>query len=732
MGRKGPAPSTRPSPAGAAPASDEVPLTGARSVALVGHRSSGKTSLAERLLHAGGVVRQAGRVDDGSCLLDDDAESRARRATWQPSFAWLPWGRVALHLVDTPGSEALHDVRRAASAGADGLLLVLSAADGVEAGAAAVCREAVHDDRPLLLALSRCDRASWRDARAAAEAACSLAQRRLVWVTLPWHDDAGQLVGVVDVIARRMLRYDVEAGDGRTSAEPVPAWLAPRVDEVREALFEAVALHDDGPLLEAYLDALTLTPEAAWSGLAKAVADGAVAPAFATSAPGGVGAAPLLDGLERLLPDPAGWTLPADTEGEPAFVAQWVATRVVDGERVAVLRVWRGPVTDNTLWTHAGSGETVRVRKLYRLRGPRRAKAGVAVAGELVATWDPLPGVPGDAFTDGARVPLALPAARPSMAWLWATPAGGMVPGAWEAALAGLDATLAGWRAVDPSVRVELDAARGGVRLSGGDDVGLRRFAEDALRVAGVRAELGPPPLACLERPRSAASGVHGRVERCRGDEVDAFGEVWLDVQPGPWPDDPAPLRFTARVDEDDLPARFVPAVAAGVTDALAQGPTAGFPVVGVEAALVGGAYDAIASEPEHLREAAASALAEALEAVGTELWEPVHEVHVVVPAEVVGAVLALAAGRRGRVTGLQVDDIDARVTVRMPEAELGTFGAALAVSTAGRGWFVARPSHHERVPDELVAAIARRAPARQPGGAGVGSSARAPRAARR
>ncbi|MCA9572256.1 MAG: hypothetical protein KC656_30665, partial [Myxococcales bacterium] len=134
--------------------------TKTRVLALVGHTGAGKTQLAEAMLHAGGAVRRQGRVDDGTALLDLDPEERARHGTAFPGVAWLPWGDATVHLVDTPGHDAAAYVTTLARAGTDADLLVVGAPDGVEGLAEAALRRARHVDRPLIVALSKVDRAS--------------------------------------------------------------------------------------------------------------------------------------------------------------------------------------------------------------------------------------------------------------------------------------------------------------------------------------------------------------------------------------------------------------------------------------------------------------------------------------------------------------------------------------------------------------------------------------------
>lgn len=657
-----------------------------RTFALVGHASSGKTQLAEVMLHAAGVVRQPGRVDDQAALLDFEPEEDGRHGSVFPAVAWLPWGEQVVHLIDTPGNDAGAYQARLAREGADADLLVISGPHGIELGAERVLRAARHDDRALVALVNKIDRIVDLDAVLAAMEAH--ARRKVVLMQLPLFDD-GQLVGLVDVLEQTARRYDPD-GAGTWSEEPVPPSMVPRVRAERERLLEAVALTDEA-LLETYLEHLDLAPGPVWCGLERAVREGTVLPVLLASASRNIGAHAVLDTMVRLTPDAQSWRLPADAEGAPRFVAQWIATRLdEDGAPVALLRVRHGHVQDNQVWQAANGGRTARLRKLYQLRGPRRSKMRFGGPGALIASWDLPPGRPGEAFTDGPHVPLEPPRPGPVMAWLQVSAAAGtrldQVATAVERALL-----------VDPSVRVDGDPAEGPIVLSGAYARQLDLFVDWMRHRFGLALHSGPAPVAYLERPARAVQGVHGLHRKEAGDLVSELGEVWLDVEPA---EIGAALEFSCTADPFDLPAKFVPAVARGVAMALQAGPQ-GYETRGVRVTCVGGEHDMMESEGAHFEEAGRLAMQAALLQAGTELWEPWSDVHLFVPGADVGGVLADLAAHGGRVLGMQVADDETSIRAHCPDREVRSLSARLESLTHGRGWFVARPSHHDAVPSE-------------------------------
>lgn len=675
-----------------------VDVTAVRIFALVGHRSAGKTSLGDLLLQATGVTRTIGRVDEGSSLLDHLAEERRRKLSLRASFAWMDWEGYLLQVVDTPGSEGLAHERGLALACVDGAVVVVSAPDGLELGAVRVLEECARAGLARMAVLNRMDRdADVPGVLAAIEAASGGA--RVVPVQLPLVDE-GRFVGVIDLFDRRALRYDPDGG-GTFSREPIPAALEGEVASAWELLVEAVALSDDA-LLEQYLEDLDLPLQDVRRGLARAVAAGRVLPVAFASAATAVGAHALLDLVAWALPSPASRRRPwaVDLEGgdvrldpDGGFVAQVLATQLDDdNEPYHVLRVWSGEPPRRGGWVHGESGRVVKVQKLYQLRGPRAANARYTGPGALLATWDALGGRPGDTWTDGPRLVVGVPPQPPPMvAWLL-TPAtkrdGVRLPDA-----------LATLQSLDAALDVYTDELTGLPVLAGAADDHLQRAVLLLKDRLGVKVRARVPPVGYRETPSGSVSGAVGVHRKVSDGQVVEFGEVELALAPAAHDE----LRFVGEASPDDLPDRFWPAVERGIRQGMRQGPTAGYPVVGVFARCTGGAYDILQSTDEHLVAAGERAFRVAIEQAGTRLLEPWWRVEVSVPADDVGLVIAELSARRGRIQGLAMDGPEATVHADCPYRELRTFGARLQAVSGGRGRYSGRPSHYDALPAGLV-----------------------------
>lgn len=664
-----------------------------RNVALVGHRSSGKTTLAEALLAAAGVVRAAGRVDDGTALLDHDPEERRRHLSLRTAFAWLEWGSGLVQIADAPGSGALAYERSLALAAADVAVVVVDASEHLSVGAEQALREATRARLPTFVFVNKTDRPHDVD-RALAQLRSAVDGVRIVPIEAPL-GDSGRSTGVVD-----LRTGEADMMPGETAPDGLRAWMT----RFAEQLAEAVALTDD-ELLEYYLENLELPDEMLGRGLSSAVASGRVVPVLFGSAASGFGARRLLDAVVALAPAASqrSGPLAMEMDGTPVhlevtgdLVAQLVTTRRdEEGALYHVLRIWRGTAAPNQVWVNGETGASARVRKLYKLRGPRRATAGTLDAGAMVATWDPLPGRPGATFCMGERVVIPPPERPPSMMAFALRPRTDRDRRELHAALVALCES-------DAALDVHTDETTGQLLLRGFSDEHLQLALERLAGEHGVNVDADLPPIPYRETPVGPVHAVPGVHRREDGDGLPVeFGACEVDVEPRP-PE--SGLRFEdAYPDREELPSKFRPAIDEGVRSALQHGPMAGYPVLGAQVRLVGGEYDILQSTEDHFRLAGEIAGRAALQRAGTRLLEPWWQVDVYARGPELGDVIGEISARRGRIVGMEVLGQETRLLAQMPFRELRTFGPRLQAATHGRGRFYGDFLHYELAPAHVV-----------------------------
>jgi elongation factor G len=722
-----------------------------RTIALVGHRGSGKTSLAEMLIQAGGVTRTVGRVKGGTALLDHTASERRRSMSLFPSFAWFEWGDAFFNVIDTPGSEVVAQDRRLAALAADTVVVVLDAFAGVELGAEQALADAAALGLPRFAVVTKLDRNLDLDPTLAGLSQINGLQP--VVLQIPVRGDDGALAGVVSLLDG--LYHP--AGSDELAAPPplpVPMSLQARVDAAFELLTETIAVADDALLL-AYLDCVgtdgdgagvrTSLPRAlVIEALQRAVRAGKLCPVLLAACHPLVGVRPLLDALAQLAPSscdraafPA-WQLDGtqvDIRADGAFVAQWVSTQIdEEGAPYYILRVWSGTPPRSGTWTNGTTGDVARIRKLYQIRGPRRAVAMMTGAGAILATWEPLPGTPGDAFTAGERWVLRAPEVpAPMIAW-WVGPR----PRPQETCSARaaehrrFEEAVARIVSMDPSLWVDPVAVDGGLVVHAACEGQLAWLVDRAAEWFQVELVQRPAPVPYRETPIVTATDVQGR-HRVEDDTglVKEFAEVRIDLVSSGSDE----VEIENYLSANDVPPKFHEAILEGVRKGLAQGPL-GYPVVGATVRLVGGDFDILESTEDHFRLAGELAVRRALdgappashpptplpapqrkpvsaapEARPTDAWntartrllEPWVEVVVWAGPSQSGEVFSELASRRSRIVGLEVAGEDAAIHASVPYRELRTFAPRLQAITGGRGRFVSGEWHWEPLPANIA-----------------------------
>ncbi|MEZ4319158.1 MAG: GTP-binding protein [Myxococcota bacterium] len=664
-----------------------------RNVALIGHRSAGKTSLAEAILAVSGAVRTAGSVTHGTALLDFDDVERKKQLSLQTGFAWIEWGDDLMQLIDTPGLSALAYERALGIGVSEAVIVVVDAGEEITPAAEIAFAESLQRGVPTLVFVNKLDRP--HDLGTVLDALQAAAgERRVIPVEAPV-GEGGQCTGVVDLLSG--------AVDMKEGCEPITvtqSWMA----RFSEQLTEAIALTDDA-LLEHYLEYMEVPEERLRAALAKAVGRGEIVPVLFGSATNQYGVRRLLDFVTSFVPSAGTRTgptafeydgTPVELEPSGSFVAQLVATQLDgDGQPFHVLRIWQGEAQPNQVWTNATTGESAKVRKLYKIRGPRRSTAQTLCAGGLVATWDPLPGRPGACFNTRERLYVPAPELPPSMMAYALNPTS-------DRDARRLQEGLVQLLAMDGSLDVHTDETTGQLLLRGYSDAHLDLALERLRSRLGVAVTAELPPIPYREMPASGVVGVSGihRKEDNDGLPVE-YGACQVDVTPLP-PDEGNGFE-DAHPDPDELPTKFRPAIDEGVRRALEHGPTAGYPVLGATVRLTGGEYDILQSTEDHFRIAGELAARSALEQAGTRILEPWWQVDVYARGTEVGHVISEISVRRGRIVGLEVLGTETRVCAQMPYRELRTFGPRLQGATSGRGRFYGEFSHYEPAPDHIL-----------------------------
>jgi elongation factor G len=684
---------------GGAPVADRAEAI--RNVAVVGPAGSGKTTLVETLLVSAGVLNRAGTTLEGSTVCDfDDAELRQQRSVGL-ALAPLMHDGVKINLLDTPGYADFVGELRAGLRAADCAMFVVAANEGVDEPTKQLWRECAEVAMPRVVVITKLDhaRADYDGVVAQARAAFG---DKVVPVYLREHD---KLVG--------LLTGDTASTNGGH-------------DEQRGSLIEAVIEEsEDETLMERYVGGEDVDRDLLVKDLEQAVARGSFHPVVPVDSATGVGAAELLDLVVAGFPSPLEHPLPEvfTPEGkrgpelacDPAgpLVAEVVKTTSDQYVgRVSLVRVFSGTVLpDATVHVsghfssfygegqpgvHEDHDEDERIGALSVPLGKDQRPVDKVVAGDICAIGRLSRAETGDTLSD-KDTPLVL---KP-----WSMPEP-LLPIA-IAARAKADEDRLGQglqrlAAEDPTLRIEHNAETHQIVLwcmgEAHADVVLDRL-ENRYGAGVDQVELRVP----LRETFATRANGHGRHVKQSG----GHGQYAIcDIEVEPLPQGSG-FEFVDKVVGGAVPRHFIPSVEKGVQAQMEKGVSAGYPVVDIRVTLTDGKAHSVDSSDMSFQTAGALALREAAAAAKISLLEPVDEVAVLIPDDLVGAVMSDLSGRRGRVLGSEpVGEDRTLVRAEVPQMEVGRYAIDLRAFSHGAASFTRSFSRYEPMPDHIAAKL--------------------------
>ncbi len=676
-----------------------------RSVAVVGHKSAGKTALIEAMAFLAKAVARLGKPGERGLGLDDTPEEKAHLSTFETRLVTLNWGGTRIHLLDTPGDASFVADTQLAFAAADAILLVVSARAGVESGTQRLARMALEVKKPCLIALTRCD-----DEQARVEEVVQQIRdlkEPIAVVEVPHHRAHGAaLDGVVSVSSMKAWVGHRETPD-QLACDPIPDDVSEEVRRTREKLVDDVAGTDD-TLTDHYLTDGDLAPAELREGEHRGVAKGKLVPLLFTSATVPFGIVALLDGLVELAPAPndlpawrgarEGEQAPRERTPEGPVSAIVVKNRIEAHGRTTIVRVVSGALRPDSHVVCASTGERERIAQLSMGAGRELAPVSQAIAGDFVIVPKLKSARAGETLCDDRHpVQLELPA-----------PPVPLFSRALQVAQKSSDEKVSNalhtLAEEDPGLKVTLEPGSHELVISGLSAVHLDVTLERLKRRTKVDVKLGPQRIEYRETIAKTVGRVEGKQKKQTGGHGQ-FGVVYLDVEPlarG------TGFEFEDAVVGGAVPRQFVGSVRKGVERALARGVLAGYPLVDLKVRLVDGKHHSVDSSDAAFQTAGYRGLLAAARAAAPLLLEPVAKLTISVPMSALGDVLGDLASRNGAVLGQEVGTENAEIVAFLPIAQLADYEPFLSARTQGQGRFTFAFDHYETALPAAQAKIVR------------------------
>lgn len=674
-----------------------------RNIALLSHGGAGKTSLVEAMLLNTGAINRLGKVDEGTTVSDYDEEEIRRHISLSTSVAPCEWDGHKINVLDTPGYLDFVGEVKGAVRVADGALILLDAAAGVEVGTGLVWSYANEQNLPRLVFINKMDRENASFQRCL-DALKEKFEADFIPIQLPIGSQA-DFEGVVDLISTKAyLGSQAEEGES-------PASLQGEIDDYRLQLIEAAAESEDDLILK-YLEGEELTEEEIRRGLQARIADGSVVPVLCGSATANVSVQPLLQAIIEYLPSPAEGkeivgTNPATGEEEilepnvlsPLAVLAFKNLADPYVGKLTYFRVYSGLMESDSRVFNSRSGEMERIGQLYILRGKEQIPTDRVRSGDIGAVAKLGHTSTGDTLCDKGHPIVLTPPVFPRPVFSVA------VHPKTKSDLDKMSTTLARLSEEDPTLQVARELSTNQTILSGMGESHVDIAARRLLQKFGVNITTSVPKVPYRETITKTASaqGRHKKQTGGRGQ----FGDVYIRFEPLP---SGSGFEFADEIRGGSVPNSYIPAVEKGLREIIERGVMAGYPTTDFRAALYDGSFHTVDSSEIAFKLAAHLAFKKGIPDAGPVLLEPIMNFTITIPEEFTGDVLGDLNSRRGRVQGMDQQRGMGVITAQAPLAEMQRYATDLRAITQGRGIYTMEFSHYEAVPSHVAQKISEEA----------------------
>jgi len=685
-------------------------LTKVRNIGIMAHIDAGKTTTTERVLFYTGITYKIGEVHDGAATMDWMEQEQERGITITSAATTTFWDNHQINIIDTPGHvDFTVEVERSLRV-LDGAVAVFDGKEGVEPQSETVWRQADKYDVPRICFVNKMDKLGadfYFTVRTIIE---RLGATPLV-LQLPIGSES-DFIGIVDLIEMRALtwRGEVTMGDDYT-VEEIPADLVEKAAQYRHDLIEKVAEADD-VLLEKYLGGEELTVAEIKAAVRKLTIASEVYPVLCGSAFKNKGVQPMLDAVVDFLPSPL--DVPpmighdvrdAEKEvvrkpdaAEPfSALAFKIMTHPFFG-RLTYVRVYSGAVSTGAQIINSTKGKKERVGKLFQMHANKENPVDSASAGHIYAMIGLKDTTTGDTLCDPSNQivleSMSFPEPVISVA----------IEPKTKSDQEKLGTAIQKLAEEDPTFQVRQDDETGQTIIAGMGELHLDILVDRMRREFKVEANVGKPQVAYRETIRREVVKID-YVHKKQTGGSGQYAKVQMTFAPLDMSDG-ATYEFENKVTGGRIPREYIPSVDHGIQDAMQLGVLAGYPLVGIRATLLDGAYHDVDSSEMAFKIAGSMVLKEAVRRADPVLLEPVMAVEVRTPEVYMGDVIGDLNSRRGQIHAME--DVSGAKVIRavVPLSEMFGYVGDLRSKTQGRANYTMQFDSYAEVPKNVAEEI--------------------------
>ncbi|MBU3948248.1 MAG: elongation factor G [Proteobacteria bacterium] len=669
-----------------------------RNIALVGHGSSGKTSLSEIILFKTGIIKRLCRVEDGNTAMDFEPEELKRLISISSGFHTVNWKKNIISLIDTPGDQNFFTDTINSMQAADGVVVVVDAVDGVKVQTEMAWDYAEQFGLPRIIFINKLDRER-ADFFRTFQDASNIFKPKLIILQLPIGSESG-FKGIVDLISMKSYIYD---SDGKATIGDIPADMLESANKEKEALIENIAEADD-TLIEKYLEGTDISDDEIKAALRKGAISKTFVPVICGSAIKDIGIDLLLDLISTCIPSPSEVTPRKGTDSKgneverkpdpaapfSAFVFKTVADPYAG--RLTIMKVVSGSLGESGNFYNINKSSKERYNQLLAIAGKEQKPITEAGPGEIVAVAKLKETATGDTLCDESGK-IKFECAKPLPA-LISFAVGSKVKGEEDKIYISLSKILE----EDTALKLDRNAETKEILLSGRGQVHIEVVVEKLKRKFNVDTQLNTPKVPYKETIKKKVR-VQGRHKKQSGGHGQ-FGDCWIQMEPLP---KGGGFEFVDAIVGGSIPRQYIPAVEKGIIESAQRGVLAGFPCVDFKVTLDDGSFHAVDSSEMAFKVAGSLAFKKAVQEAKPVLLEPIMKVTITTPEEYMGDIMGNLNSRRGRVLGMDSAGKNQIIIANVPMSEFLTYEPDLRSMTGGRGIYAMEFSHYDEVPAQMA-----------------------------
>ncbi|MFN8452274.1 MAG: elongation factor G [Anaerolineae bacterium] len=683
-------------------------LNKVRNIGIIAHIDAGKTTTTERVLYYTGMVHRIGEVHEGAATTDYMEQERERGITITAAAVTASWNGHQVNIIDTPGHvDFTAEVQRSLRV-LDGGVVVFDGVAGVEPQSETVWRQANQYNVPRMCFVNKMDRTGASFSRCV-DMIIDRLKGNPVMLQFPY-GEGQDFGGIVDLLKMELITYGDDLGTA-IEHHPIPESHREQAETMRAEMIEKIVENDDY-LTEKYLMGEEITNDELLAALREATIAGKVHPVLCGSALKNKGVQLMLDKVVELLPSPL--DVPPVLGHDPKTEAELVRHASDDEPttalvfkiltdpyvgRLAFFRVYSGVVKAGTMMLNSTTGERERIGRIVRMFADRREDIEEVHAGDIGAVLALKNTFTGDTLCEPNQPIVLEKISFPEP----------VIEVAIEPNTKGdsdkMGEALRRLAEEDPTFKVEVDDKLGQTKIRGMGELHLEVLVDRMMREFGVQATVGRPRVAYREsitrnsrvdttfKRQSGGKGQYARVvlefEPMTDEEMATSKEglIWLDEIRG-----------------GTIPREFIRPTENGVREAMAGGVLAGYPVVGVKAHLVDGAFHEVDSSEMAFKIAGSMALKEGVQKGKPVLLEPTMRVEVNVPDEYTGTIVGDLSSRRGTISGMEPRGAGATaIRANVPLGEMFGYATQIRNMTQGRGSFTMEFEKYSIAPQNIA-----------------------------